>query len=413
MKKINNIIKHVLVVMALVLVAGCADNNVDPLFDQSVNERTDALKSEYLKALTSPENGWIGYYSPNKDFGVYSIVMDFDENGAVKIDSDYNQGVDNNSITYRIDKSLKIELVLESFAVFHQIFSINNNNNGGEFVFNILSATENEIVLESKTDTGEDITILTLRKALPEDLDLNPLIAIEDALTGEPDDTGLRNILLNDEKIGTFTFDISTRTATITYLNETGTKIATDVRLIMMADGFKLEEPVTINGTVLGAFSPNDGVGYYEGSNTDLVITDFVPCPLNMADFEGTYSVVEEGYCSGDDCYEVEITYNAGANLLILNNLYGYGQAGVVQLNEVATASNPSVNFIGINYNIPIQIDDDLGNIWAVNPSLSSGDSADDISTFNPCTQSMDLYFTLCFEAGCSNSLVHITLTKK
>lgn len=411
MKKINNIIKHVLVVMALILVASCVDNDVDPLFDQSVNERTDALKQEYLEALTSSEDGWIGYYSPNKDFGIYSVLMKFDEDGSVQINSDYNQGEDDNSITYRIDKSLKIELVLESFAVFHQIFSINDNNNGGEFVFNILSATESEIVLESKTDTGDDITVLTLRKALPEDLDLDALKVIESGLAGGEDGSGPRNILLNDVEIGSFTFGVSDRTATITYFDESGAEITTSVRIIVTADGFELEEPLTINGVVLSAFITNDADGYSELSNADLVLSDFVSCGFNVDNFVGTYVANEEGYCDG--CYEVEVSYVASVNVFVLSNLYDYGEAAVIQLNPVASASNPSVDFVGVDYDIPVQIDDNYGNVWAVNPSYSSGIAADDISTFDTCTGAMDLYFGRCVSAGCFSGLVHIELTKK
>ena len=131
MKKFHKLIRNINIVGLLFLVFGCTDNDIEPIFNRTINERTSALKAEYINALTSPENGWIGYYSPNRNFGYYTILMDFDEDGSVKINSDYNSGNDDNTITYRLDKTLKIELVLETYAVFHEIFSINNNNNGG------------------------------------------------------------------------------------------------------------------------------------------------------------------------------------------------------------------------------------------------------------------------------------------
>lgn len=411
MKKINNIIKHVLAIFALVIVASCADNDVEPLFDQSVNERTDEVKQAYLDILTNSENGWIGYYSPNENFGIYSVVMNFDNDGSVQINSDYNQGVDDKDITFRIDKSLKIELVLESYAVFHEIFSINNNNNGGEFVFNILSASENEIILESKTDTGDDITVLTLTKASAEDIKLDELILVEANLMGEPDSSGLRNILLNDEEIGTFNFDQSSRIATIVYFDETGAEVSATVRVIITSEGFKFEETVTINGTVLNAFTPAGRESYVEVDDSTLTITDFIGCPFDINAFVGTYVANEEGYCDG--CYEVEIEYIASINALYLTNLYDSGGAALINLNANATASNPSVDFIGSLYDIALYVDGTYGNVWAVNPGDISGATSDNISTFDACNQSMDLYFGRCVSAGCFSGTVHVELTKK
>lgn len=156
----KNIFKLTSLVLLTTFLSACTDTDVEPLFDQSVNERTEALKAQYLDVLTAPEFGWIGYYSPNKNSGVYTVLTNFDVDGSVLVHSDYDSGSQNKSITYRLDKTLKIELVFETHAVFHEIFEINNNRNAGEFVFNVLSATDDEVILESKLDYGDDITIL-------------------------------------------------------------------------------------------------------------------------------------------------------------------------------------------------------------------------------------------------------------
>lgn len=393
------------ILLLLVMISSCTDNEVDPLFNQTVNERTDALKAEYANILTAAENGWIGYYSPNSDFGVYTMLMDFDEDGSVKINSDYSAGSEDNTITYRLDKTLKIELVLESFAVFHKIFEINDNNNGGEFVFNILSATEDEVVLESKLDFGEDITIFTLRKAVPEDADFEAIYASEALLAGTPLDSGIRNILLNGEEIGTFAFNPSDRTATVTYLNEDLEEVSETVRLVIIRSGFIFFDPITINGAILNTFNYNDlNEEYVDTENSNLIISDFLECPFDLSTFIGTYSANEDGYCDG--CYQVTVTEGAEPNTLVLSNLYDVGGTTVITLDPDAAVNNISFAFGDFLYTSA-----SLGDGATYNPSAVTGNLADNISTYRTCDNYMDLYFRVCFPAGCF-PLVHIQLTK-
>ncbi len=393
-----------IILFLLVVISSCTDNEVNPLFDQTVNERSEALKAEYSNILTATENGWIGYYSPNNNFGVYTMLMDFNEDGSVKINSDYSTGDEDNTITYRIDKTLKVELVLESFSVFSKIFEINNNNNGGEFVFNILSATENEVVLESKLDFGNDITILTLRKAAPEDSDFKAIYASEDAITGGPLDSGIRNILLNNVEIGKFSFNADDRTATITYLDENQEEVTETVRIVITKSGFFFFGPVSINGTDLNIFVSNGDSGYTDTANNALVIDDFLECPFDLSTFLGTYTANEDGYCDG--CYQVTVTEGAELNSLVLTNLWDVGGTTVVMLDPDASVNNISFAFGDFLY-----VNSQLGNAFTYNPSAVTGDVADDISTYRTCDNYMNLYFRICGGPGCFG-LQHIQLTK-
>lgn len=401
---INININRVVVLLLLMLVFSCADNDVDPIFNQSVNERSAALRAEYLEILTAPDNGWVGYYTPNKDFGVYTMLMNFDKDGSVKINSDYNQGNEDNSISYRIDKTLKIELVLETFAVFHKIFEINNNNNKGEFVFNIISATEDEVVLESKLDFGDDVTVFKLRKASLEDLVVDDIYLTENDLVGTAEDSGLRNILLNNEVIGSFSYSPSDRIATITYLDVNQVEVVEKVRLGITNEGFFFFDPISINGTELNVFVTNGGKQYKDTANDQLIIDDFLLCPFDIDSFVGVYLANEDGYCDG--CYEVTITKGATENSLILGNLYDVGGDTEITL---IPESAPSVNFSFGDY---LYTSADFGDGATYNPSAVTGDLNDDISSFSTCSNYMDLYFRLCFDAGCF-PVIHIQLTKK
>jgi len=305
MKEIYKLLTSISVLVLLLVVTSCEpDNEIEPLFDQSINERTEALKEEYLDILTSPSDGWLGYYSPNGSFGFYTMLLKFDTDGNVEIDSDYNTGDADNIITYRMDKTLKIELVFESTSVFSEIFAINNNNNGGEFVFNILSANENEVVLESKLDFGDDVTIFTLRRARTDELDLSPVYDSVGNITGDGTESVFRNILFNDEVIGTFSFNSVTRFATISYITN-GVIQTVSVPIIITSSGFAFVESLNINGVILTSFDYNETENWYENPADALKIIydDFPGIPLTPYNFgvianNARYNYLEPGKSS-------------------------------------------------------------------------------------------------------------------
>ncbi len=301
MKKNLRSIVSLSVYLLLLIVTSCTNNEVEPLFDQTVNERTDALKKQYSDILTAPENGWVGYYSPNKDFGAYTMLLNFDADGNLSINSDYEAGAQNNSITYRLDKTLKIELVFESSSVFSEIFSLYDNNNGGEFVFNILSATSEEVVLESKLDFGDDVTIFKLRPALESDLDLEPIYQSVENIAGDGTLSVFRNILLNDEAIASFSFNSTTRLVTVSYL-ENGEIITVNSPIAIQANGFKFLNDITINGARLTSFTfDSDNNEYVNQTDNLKIIYDNIPgVPLKFYDFGATannarYNYLEPG----------------------------------------------------------------------------------------------------------------------
>lgn len=368
MKKIFKLITNLYILVLLLAATGCSDNNVEPLFDKSINERTEALKTEYLNILTAPENGWIGYYSPNKTFGAYTMLMDFNTDGSVKINSDYDQGAEDNSITYRLDKTLKIELVLETFAVFHKIFEIGNNDNQGEFVFNILSATEDEVVLESKLDYGDDITIFTLRRATPDQLNLMPVYESVENVAGDGTESVFRNILLNDQVIGTFNFNPVTRLTTISYINDKGVVIKLSVAIAISSTGFNFLEPLDINGNILTNFTFDETKDEYVNDADGLrIIYDNLPgLPLDTFNFGVSH---EAAVINLDELSKQSLGFNnfyddfsnTIANdldlpgLQITNIIFWDLNTGAVPYLNVRT------NYGAVNYDLDVAFDEQTG----------------------------------------------------
>ena len=377
MKYINKLLAFLSVFVLLLLVVSCnSDNDIEPLFDQSINERTQALKTEYSNVLVSPENGWVGYYSPNDNFGFYTILLDFDSNGNVAIKSDYDLGSVDSNITYRIDKTLKLELVFESTSVFSEIFSLNDNNNQGEFVFNILSATQNEIVLESKLDFGSDVTILNLRRARPEELDLAPVFTSVKNISDDERQGLFSNILFNDIVIGKFSFNPITRFATVSYQNPDQTITVVNAPIIITPTGFVFVEPLNINGVTLTSFEFNEAENEYQNPADALrIIYDNIPYLFGVTDQAAVYNI--------DEPFKSSPLFNAffqnfSRDISRTNGLEGLQITNIV-FQELNTQEIPylliTTNFGNVFYDINFDFDEETGIVkFALTGETNSSD---------------------------------------
>ncbi len=178
----NNIRILTLFLFALTLsMGGCKNDSDYDVFDKSPEQRVAELKSEYIRILSAPENGWIGYYGSTNSKGGYTVLLKFDGD-RVKIKSEaidfMNAPETEETITYRIGVKQLPELVFESHALFHRWQDFRdptvNMLKDGEFQFTFDSIKEDEIILRSKSDLT-DPTIFTLRPAKPIDWNFDGL----------------------------------------------------------------------------------------------------------------------------------------------------------------------------------------------------------------------------------------------
>ncbi len=182
-------IQYIFYISFLGLILSCNDDDFTPVFNESSGERIAALEKEYKDILLNAENGWIVSYTPNNSYGVYNMWMDFTEEkvnvvsdvpfvndsyplypGAYSPTPGYYKETTTN---YRVSSQQVIDLVFENHMVLHYLYTLDNNNSEGEFDFYFKSVTEDQIVLESKLDEGEEKTELVLLNAsnpLPDNL---------------------------------------------------------------------------------------------------------------------------------------------------------------------------------------------------------------------------------------------------
>jgi len=163
-------------IFAFVIVAltSCKDDEI-ALFEKTADERVAETIATLKQDLVSPANGWRLKYRPEDESGSFYVLMDFNEDNTVHIRSDLgsNDGqFFDQTITYRIDNSLGVELIIETYSFFSFLFEQDNASFLAEYEFNFVNKTPDEaLVFNSKTDPS-DPTILLFEQASAEDVAL-------------------------------------------------------------------------------------------------------------------------------------------------------------------------------------------------------------------------------------------------
>ena len=157
--------KYLSPILLFLVVFGCEldrDAELPP-----VEERVEKATSDLVGLLTAPANGWRLEYQPDPTGAEFLIIMEYDANGSVRIQSDVTSGSGefrDDTITYRIDARQGLELILETYGVFHFL----SETVGGGFQFVFVNETDGSLVFRTKDTT---IPTLVFQPAGPNDAD--------------------------------------------------------------------------------------------------------------------------------------------------------------------------------------------------------------------------------------------------
>lgn len=160
--------KYIVLGIVLLLTGACRNTEEELIFEQSADERAQSAITNLEQRLTAPANGWVLRYKPVSESGRYVVLFDFNEDGSVRIQTDF--GVNDNefydqTITYRVDNSLGLELILETYSFFSYLFEQNGASFEAEFEFNYVNETpDGALVFNSKSDLSSR-TILAFEPA--------------------------------------------------------------------------------------------------------------------------------------------------------------------------------------------------------------------------------------------------------
>jgi hypothetical protein len=154
-----------------IVFSACRDNNIN-LFDKTADERVAEAIANLKSDLIAPAKGWKMKYTPESGSGSYYLLMDFDADNKVTIKSDL--GVNNGeffeqTLTYRIDNSLGLELIFETYSFFSYLFEQDQATFGAEYEWVYVNKTpDDNLVFRSKTDAATP-TIMVFEKAQADD----------------------------------------------------------------------------------------------------------------------------------------------------------------------------------------------------------------------------------------------------
>jgi hypothetical protein len=242
--------------LALVVTFSC-DNDDIRIFDKTADERSAEAIAALKSDLTGAENGWLVKYRPVDGTGSYYVLFDFEENNKVTIQTDLgadNGEYQNQTIGYRIDNSLGLELILENYSFFSYLFELDEASFGAEYEFNYTGKTEEgELMFTSKTDPAGAATEIIFQPA-----------------TGNSDNLLGQEVGIN---LDAFTNDLDRFSSALklTYLNK-------DVEFYLSLDAVK--RVISFNLAARKS-NPNikddisESTGYYLEGN-DLVLEDAV-----------------------------------------------------------------------------------------------------------------------------------------
>lgn len=161
--------------MLLVITFSRCENDTKQLFDKSADERVAEAKTNLRNELYASPTGWTIKYRPEQGSGSFYVLLTFKENNFVTIRTDLGAKDGEfieQTITYRIDSSLGLQLIFESYSFFSYLFEQDQATFQAEYELEYVNKTpDGALVFKSKTDTS-DPTIITFVPSAQTDLDL-------------------------------------------------------------------------------------------------------------------------------------------------------------------------------------------------------------------------------------------------
>lgn len=385
-------IKFIVIIICTII--GCS--KPEEIKIPSADDRIAQAKSDLLNDLTEPTNGWELNYQPIPGAGIYYILLNFNEDGTVHVQSDVKgnqKDFYNDDITFRIDNRLSLELILETYGVFHYLFEQEASTFEAEFEFLFVEKSGDNLVFASKSDVTTEQTILIFTPASANAEDKFSTVAQENWQSYEEvspqflgASTAQQVVLLNQNisifwninflernlevtvaAKGSTIEEISSNNVFVAINHFTGYTILNDKLILLTPFSFSFdgssytisEISLTIYSTSGGALCPSSGTGspQYSGS-----ISDIGPCVVNktLYDYEGSFFIPYP-----DNPYSV--------NVLFVVNADGYSLSNSGSINEhFPTATGFAFNFGYLpqiedpqepSYAVGIYFEDDQGLI--------------------------------------------------
>lgn len=309
--------KKALHLFALLFIGFISCNDDDRnLFDKSADERAAEAKAALKQDLIA--NPWKLKYQPESTSGSYWVLLDFNDHDEVtiKTDLDAEDGrYYEETITYRIDSSLGLELIFESYSFFSFLFEQDQATFGAEYEFNYINKTpDGELVFTSKTDVGSSPVIL-FQKGTEND---EPLLAPNVSTNLNKFSSSVK-ISYDAKNIDVFlSIDAFRRTANFNFISPKdntaqGQALSLPTGYILQGDSIVFDTPLTTT---------------FQGNTISIksiLLTELTGTTLNAC-LEPLPSPLYKGVTSGNDAVSIEnsLINNEGTSFWSRSDIY-YG----------------------------------------------------------------------------------------
>lgn len=320
----------------LLFLAGCKDDDINK-FDKSADERVAEAIADLKSKLTAPANGWKLLYTPEDGYGSFIVLLDFQDNDMVTIKTDLwveNGKFYEQTVGYRIDSSLGLELIIENYSFFAYLFEFDRATFGAEFEFLYQHQNDNgSLLFSSKTDVSDKATQLLFTEA--SDLD-DRGVDVAPKVTAMTEDlqkitTSLRMTYENKDLIFYLSLDEPYRRLTFTSASRKSNTDQTQqinftTGYYLRNDSIVLQSPLA--GSFVGVTTSIKGVQLNnpEGSTLTLCAD-----PITVHGYSGVTS-------AGDDVLLETTLADASGPAFVAADLYSAPVGNVAYLGESAYA---------------------------------------------------------------------------
>ena len=352
----------------LLLVAACRSSEEELIFDKTADERVAEAIGNLKAQLVAPANGWVTRYQPNGESGAFTVLLNFGEDDNVRIRTDFgiNDGeFYDQTVPYRIDNSLGLELIFETYSVFSFFFEVNRATYGGEFEFNYANETpDGALVFSSKNELSPPLTIMVLEPA-PENAEsllgrqLSSDLATLSAGLGTISPV-YRLAFANRDLSLYLSLDDFTRRISFTYATRSsgagGQALTFSTGYTAQGNTLVLDEPLT--GNFLGNDITITAINLR--ALTDAPGIEACGRTFNIQQYEGT--LVE----SGEPVALLPTLFDpAGANFEDVSNIFIAGPADIYN-NGVSAAAQITQDIEGFDTFVIYHTNNDRGSFYAM-----------------------------------------------
>ncbi|MCG8581227.1 MAG: DUF4302 domain-containing protein, partial [Bacteroidales bacterium] len=257
----------------LLLMGACQNNEVDKVFVDSPEERTNKKVEEMSANLINSEYGWIADYYFGDSILNTPLKLQFKENERVVIESVF-EGYEKKESNYKIKYAQQLDLTFDTYSVLAYLVE---DTRAADFRWELESETEDSYKFISRADIYEGQSYFTITKA---GANANELMAeqrkiheVRKRLENDPKKSFFRNLRVEGFRFG-FRFDFNRYTDQMRLFGpfNGGDNYSYFVSKVdIKPDGkILLEEPLKIANKTITEFAYNADTDAFEITNNGV-----------------------------------------------------------------------------------------------------------------------------------------------